>query len=155
MAVDTACCAPNKATFTGVCPVSGTRGTSVKLLTVAAQIKGPLPPQQEFWLCEEPDCEVVYFGSHGATFTVADLHVEPGFKNPSDGLLCYCFEHRRSDFEREILETGTTEIPNAIRALTRDGSCACEVRNPSGRCCLGDVRRFVDEIASVVSPSRR
>lgn len=114
--------------------------------TVAALTSGPLHPYQDFWLCRETCCEVVYFGSGGATLTSANLHVEPGFKHEGDGTLCYCFGHRRSDFEREILATGTTQIPSAIKKLARSGGCACEVRNPSGRCCLAEVKRYVDEL---------
>ena len=146
MTLDAACREPQTATGTGICPASGTKGQPVGFRTVAALTSGPLPPHQDFWLCRETGCEIVYFGSEGATLTSANLHVEPGFKHEGDGALCYCFGHRRSDFERETLATGATQIPSAIKELTRAGGCACEVRNPSGRCCLGEVKRYVDEL---------
>ena len=113
---------------------------------MAALSRGPLPPKQKFWLCAEPDCRVIYFGDAGAVLEVEQLYVEPGFKNPVDGLLCYCFGHLRSEVERQIRETGSTTIPEAIRLKTSAGDCACEVRNPTGNCCLGEVHRFVRSI---------
>ncbi len=88
---------------------------------------------------------MVYFGAEGAILESSELHVEPGFKNPVDGLLCYCFGHRRSDFqqEQEIGDTGGATIVESIRDKTRAGECACEVRNPTGRCCLGEIGRFI------------
>ncbi|HEY6324505.1 MAG TPA: hypothetical protein VJA16_23410 [Thermoanaerobaculia bacterium] len=35
----------------------------------------------------------------------------------------------------------------AIRERVQAGDCACEVRNPTGRCCLGEVQRVVRELS--------
>jgi hypothetical protein len=34
-------------------------------------------------------------------------------------------------------------VVDAIRQRIRSDGCACEVRNPTGRCCLPDVMRLV------------
>ncbi len=141
------CCTPSRPLAqAGRCPLNGFPGRSVDWLTVAALGAGPVPPRQGFWLCRDPQCDVVYFGSGGALLGRCDLRTSPGFKGSGAGLLCYCFEVRRSDLAREIAERGETEIPDRIRAEVKAGNCACEVRNPSGRCCLGDLRRAVREI---------
>ncbi len=116
-------------------------------MTVAALADGPVPPRQAFWLCRDPECEVAYFGEDGTTLVVSDLLVEPGFKTKSDqGLLCYCFLVRRSDVEAELRESGECHIIEHITAEVKAGNCACEVRNPSGKCCLGEVQRAVNEL---------
>lgn len=144
------CCNPDEEDEReGVCPNSGTKGQPVTWRTVAALVRGPLPPRQEFWLCLDPGCEIVYFGSVGTRIPVRGLHIEPGYKSPGDGLLCYCFGYRRDRLQQEILATGGTEIPDVIAARTKEGSCACQVRNPTGRCCLPEVRRFVAAIAAL------
>ncbi len=122
------------------CPASGDAGHTVGWNTVAAIARGPVPPRQAFRLCREAGCEVVYYGDAGAVLRTADLGVEPGFKG-GGGLLCYCFLHHRDDLERELAADGRSEILESIERQVRAGNCACEVRNPSGKCCLGEVRR--------------
>jgi hypothetical protein len=71
------------------------------------------------------------------------LHVDPGFKTPGDGLVCYCFGHLESEVSGEVARTGSSTVVDAIRQRIRSDGCACEVRNPTGRCCLPDVMRLV------------
>lgn len=125
------------------CPRSSSPGQPVDWRTVAALVAVPVPPVQHFWLCRDPECEVVYFGDRGEVIEQADLRVVPGFKTGSDGLVCYCFLHRRAEIEVEAEATGSSTILDQVKARTRAGECACEVRNPSGRCCLGDLQRHV------------
>ena len=66
--------------------------------------------------------------------------------NSSDAVVCYCFLYRRSDIENEVRATGRTTVPDRIAAEVKAGNCACEVRNPTGRCCLGEVLAVVREI---------
>jgi hypothetical protein len=55
---------------------------------------------------------------------------------------------------REFAETGRCDAPQRVRDHIAAGRCACEVRNPRGGCCLGDVvkavARIEAECASVV-----
>ncbi len=129
------------------CPVSDFRGKPVEWLTVAALAARRVPPRQDFWLCEDPDCEVVYFGEDGTLLQTSDLRVIPSFKGaPSrNDLVCYCFLYRRQEIEDELRASGETTIFDRITAGVKAGNCACEVRNPSGQCCLGDVKRAIQE----------
>ncbi len=125
------------------CPASGFEGKPVDWTTVSALAKRRVPPKQEFRLCRDAECEVVYYGSVGTVLATSDLNVQPGFKDGSDGLLCYCFEHRRADIARELSETGESDVLGSIEREVRAGNCACEVRNPSGKCCLGEVQEAI------------
>lgn len=129
---------------TGVCPGCRSAGQSVGWTTMAALCSVPLPARQEVWLCRDPGCELVYFGASDLRLRRTDLHVDPGFKDGRDGLVCYCFDHRRGEVEGEARATGSSAILEKIKARVRAGDCACEVRNPTGRCCLRDIQRTVD-----------
>lgn len=93
--------------------------------------------------CAARQCPVVYFEEQGTrVFTVDDLRIVVGVKASTDPIpLCYCFGFDESHLREEILQTGSTTIPERISHLIREGLCACDVRNPSGGCCLGEVNR--------------
>jgi hypothetical protein len=102
-----------------------------------------------FRLCPHRECAIVYFQEQGnRVFTVDDLRTTVGVKASKDPIpLCYCFGFDESHLREEIAETGTTTIPERISYLIREGLCACDVRNPSGKCCLGEVIRTAKKIA--------
>jgi len=137
---ESCCSVPTPDSDGSLCPTDGFAGKPVDWTTVAALAKGRVPSRQGFRLCCAADCDVVYYGSAGAVLTVNDLNVEPGFKNGRDGLVCYCFLHREGDIARQLDETGETNVFESIKQEVQAGNCACEVRNPSGKCCLGEVQ---------------
>ena len=95
--------------------------------------------QSEYRFCASPDCPVVYF-SRERSFTTGDLRVQVGLKEKDGPItLCYCFGFYEQDLRTEITTNGRTTIPQRISALIKERMCACEVRNPSGSCCLGEV----------------
>jgi hypothetical protein len=95
-----------------------------------------LSAQTSFWFCASGACDTVYFGD-GLRFTREDLSVPVHQKDPGgDILICYCFGFTRS----EIQSDKGAEIAKVIGDKVREGLCSCEVRNPRGACCLGDVR---------------
>jgi hypothetical protein len=61
--------------------------------------------------------------------------------------ICYCFGFTEGDAREEIVHTGTSNIPATVSALIKARMCACEVRNPSGACCLGEVTRTVKRLS--------
>jgi len=134
------CTEPERTSTASECPACGHEGKRVEWLTVASLLTAVVPAKQQFCVCADTDCAVVHFGEQGAVFRNDDLNVQPGFKTSGlDALVCYCFLHRRGDIEQDLQSTGTTNIADEIRAEIRAGNCACEVRNPTGRCCLGSV----------------
>ena len=137
------------------CPASGSLGQNVEWLTVAALTVEKVPPRQTFWLCRDEECEVVYFGEDGTRLSVKDLHVRPGFKSEgNEGLLCYCFSYCLRDIKDDLLKGNESPTVEHIEAEIQAGNCACEVRNPTGKCCLGEVKTAVRELQTepVVKP---
>jgi hypothetical protein len=92
-------------------------------------------PAQRYYFCTDPDCEVVYFGADDCILRCDDLRTGVGQKSRApDRTLCYCFDIRATDVLLE--NAGLTR--QFVIDHTRDGSCDCAIRNPSGRCCLKD-----------------
>lgn len=78
-------------------------------------------------------CEIVYFGEDGSRILQAQLRTRVGSKQASgDALLCYCYGVTVDDARND------PAARDFVIAETRLGQCACETRNPSGRCCLKD-----------------
>ena len=96
-----------------------------------------------YGFCHARDCQVIYFEEQGTrVFTGDDLRITVGAKRSTDPIpLCYCFGFDESHLREEISKTGNTTVPEKIFLLIREGLCACDVRNPSGNCCLGEVNR--------------
>ncbi len=140
---ESCCSVPPADSNASLCPEDGFAGKPVDFTTVAALANGPVPPRQTFRLCHDAECDVVYYGSAGAVLTVSDLNVQPGFKSAGDGLVCYCFLHRKDDIARQLSESGETTIFDSIESEVEAGNCACDVRSPSGKCCLGEVRETI------------
>jgi hypothetical protein len=55
--------------------------------------------------------------------------------------VCYCFGVTLESMEASSKRDGATATRDMITREVKAGHCACEVRNPTGRCCLGDVMR--------------
>jgi hypothetical protein len=123
------------------------KGKPVAVLTVKSLVRDHtrVPASVSYSFCRTADCEVVYF-SPQAVFKKADLKAQVGIKETSDPIpLCYCFDHSREDVRRAIESAGSTTILEEIKAEVQAGFCACEVKNPSGACCLGDITRTIQE----------
>ena len=157
------CCAVGGATQAPpvmACPVSGTRSKRVDLLTVRSLVRHlPLGmPATAYYFCESPECDVVYFPSntHAPVFRRSDLLVRVGAKEREDPIpVCYCFGFTRKEIEREVAQTGRSTIPERITAEVKAGNCACEVKSPSGKCCLGEIIRAVGASTIGSLPPRR
>ncbi len=92
----------------------------------------------QYRFCASPHCSVVYF-SDDRWFTTSDLRIRVGLKEKEDPIpLCYCFGFSEENARQELTVKGRTTILDRIKSLIKKGLCACEERNPSGTCCLGD-----------------
>lgn len=120
-----------------VCPVNGQDYHRVERKTLLHHLQKPWQvelPEQGYYFCDSPDCDVVYFGQDKQTFTQVELRTLVGLKSQrSDRAICYCFDVKQNDLTQRL---GAAR--NFVVNQTRAGSCDCEIRNPSGRCCLKD-----------------
>jgi hypothetical protein len=102
----------------------------------------------DYLFCGAPDCAVVYYSADGAqTFSVDDVREPVYQKRPADDNVpvCYCFGHSVGEIRTASPER-RTEILADINAGIRAGQCACDLRNPEGTCCLGNVLALVKSV---------
>ncbi len=123
-----------------VCPTNGRPGKPVDTLTLKAMLNRPLTEVRNtrYRFCPDPECPTVYYSEDGLQiFTEADLRERVYQKHPNeaDVLICYCFRHTVG----EVRERGMAVVEE-INAGVKNGQCACDIRNPQGSCCLGNVR---------------
>lgn len=129
-----------------ICPQDGTLGCPVALITLKSLLKAAalmqLDPQQTYRFCPSSNCSVVYFSADGKTFTIADLKVPVFQKDPGAEVpVCYCFGWTRQRIQHELVSAGQTTAIESITAHIKAKRCGCEVNNPQGNCCLGNVRQ--------------
>jgi Zinc binding domain len=101
-------------------------------------------PNTQYYFCDASDCELVYFAldTEAPRFRREDLVVRVGAKETADPIpICYCFAFTRQDIWDEIGSTRKSTVAERIKAEVEAGHCVCEVKNPSGKCCLRDVTR--------------
>lgn len=143
-----------------LCPVSGTIGLNVDLITVKALLNSRGLSRLDgkaYRFCQAPDCDAVYFDNRaGSVFRKGDLVTRVGQKETEEPVpICYCFGYTVADVRRDLATRGKTDIPAIITAEVQAGHCACEVKNPQGSCCLGNVSKAVSTVQSEISAASR
>ena len=152
------CCCPEPVVHARAsCPSCAARSAPVEVST----LKGLLTPQalarlllSSFHFCANPVCDTVYFSDTGQLFGTRDLRVRVWQKEaPGARTICYCFGENEAEMQQEIDADGMTSAVARVRRHISDRRCACDIRNPRGVCCLGDlmaaVKRLSDSRVSV------
>ena len=137
---------------TALCARCGEKGKPVSLATVGAMAKTEVEAvklsAQEYKLCRNRDCPVAYYAGE-VQLEKSDLRVPVNFKERNyEGPVCYCFNHTVATIRAEITSIGHSTAQAMITQEVKAGRCACEVKNPAGTCCLGDVIQAVQAITT-------
>jgi hypothetical protein len=106
-----------------------------------------------YLFCRTAECPVVYFSAGGGpTFTKDLIRIPVYQKEAQDSSvpICYCFYHSLATIQTELLATGRSTVIAEIKAGIKAGQCACEIRNPQGSCCLGNIQTAVKQIAQAL-----
>lgn len=118
------------------CPVNGKEYSSVSSVTIKHHIAKPwnwAAKTQGYYFCDDPECEVVYFGEDLSVINKSELRTLVGVKNNKpDRTICYCFG---VSMDQAI---ASENIKKFVIQETKEHACSCETRNPSGKCCLKD-----------------
>ncbi len=136
------------------CPACGATGITVEPITLKALLtpdglRRGVPPSPRY--CANAQCEVVYFDTGAAVvFRETDLIVPVHAKHPDNDAIpvCYCFGYTEKSIRDQIEQTGASTATGSITAEVKAGRCACEVKNPRGSCCLGDIARVERRVTS-------
>lgn len=137
------------------CPSCAALSKRVQRITLGALLKpqhrANIPQEDEFSFCPTPECDVVYFRNSEVLFRKADISVPVHQKDPDNPKVpvCYCFGWTPEKIYAEVEETGQSSAIDVITAQVRAGNCYCEVTNPQGSCCLGNVSKAVKRIMTL------
>ena len=137
----TDCCTSKEEKRRHRCPVNGRKYPGVASRTLKQHCCSPWRDDYDtdtWYFCADPECPVVYFSVEGRTVTQEGLRTPVGIKQRTgEAPICYCFG---ISYAQAQADPGLRRF---VIEETRKGHCACEVRNPSGRCCLSEFRRVL------------
>lgn len=130
------------------CPSCGQKGKEVGRSTLRKLVKPEIEipnDQTPVFYCPNSEDSLMYFWEDGSLcIDKNDLNVRVGFKElEAPRLACYCFNHTREEIEEEYEELGESKIETSIREKVAKGVCQCHLTNPTGRCCLPDIRGII------------
>ena len=134
------------------CPASGTQSNTVPHETLENLIvhdkRHLISKDVQYYFCSDSDCTVAYFSNTEVPlFEKSDLCVKVFSKDNQDDVhVCYCFDWTRKRLTDQIKTTGSSTAFDEITEEMRAGNCECEIQNPKGACCLGDIQNFLKEI---------
>ena len=142
------------------CPSCGTKGASVdpitlKALLTEAGLRRGVPPAPRF--CAMAECPVVYFDNAAPVrFEEGLLTVRVHAKRRGDESVpvCYCFGYTPRSIRQGLETTGQSGASEDVTREVKAGRCACEVKNPKGSCCLGDVAKVESALALAAVAAR-
>jgi hypothetical protein len=132
------------------CPISKTLSRKVQRRTLEHLLKpenvGSMQKVQ-YYYCTDQACRVVYFSNENVPYyTVDDVKVKVFAKDTGNDVhVCYCFDWTRGRIKEQSAETGKSTAALEIAREVKAGNCACDIKNPKGECCLGDVNLVVKE----------
>ena len=132
------------------CPECGKSGKLIQGQTIKALLSVSLRQLQDvkYLFCRTETCPVVYFSADGKqTFNVEEVHERVFQKEPEaeDVFVCYCFRHTVGKL-RAASSKIRIAIVDDINIGINTGQCACDLRNPQGSCCLGNVRNLIKRL---------
>ena len=132
------------------CPECSKIGKPIQGQTVKSLLSVSLRQVQDvkYLFCRTQTCPVVYFSVDGKqTFTIDQVRERVYQKEPEaeNVLICYCFCHTVGDI-RSASPEDHIAVMDDINTGINAGQCACDLRNPQGSCCLGNVRGMIKQL---------
>lgn len=128
------------------CTRCGRNGSRVKPITLQSLLTPDTVKRisdTPYRFCDNADCDIVYFGENGDTFSKGDLTVRVGVKETdAPRPVCYCFNHTIEEIDEQVQRTGKSTVPDDIKDRMKT-ACWCETKSPRGGCCLGTVGKYV------------
>lgn len=144
-----------KETAHNVCRGCGEVGRVVARQTVAHHVKSENlahVKSGEYKFCSSEKCPTVYYSASGEAFTTGDVRELVTSKSSGDSRpLCYCFGFTEGFARREIERAGESSVPEQVSRFIKEKLCVCEIRNPAGACCLGEINKTIKRLKSQIS----
>ncbi len=129
-----------------LCPQCNQKGLPIQKQTVKSMLSVSLRTlrDKDYYFCRTQTCPIVYFSEDGVSIlTTSVIQVKVYQKEPfsKDTLVCYCFNYTASEL-RNAEPNNRQAIINDIKAGIKANQCACDLRNPQGSCCLGNIQKI-------------
>lgn len=143
------CCGEVETCTTSLCRACGNPGTPVSAITIESLVRNNRRPllvtAEGYSFCHTPDCDVVYFNNNACEYIEKDeVKVRVGIKEKEDPRpICYCFGWTREQIDDEIARTGKSLAIEDITVKIKTLGCDCQRNNPSGMCCLTEVKNYI------------
>lgn len=146
------CCSNSRSkTATQACPQCNAAGKRVEMLTLYHQIRFPENQHiisDAYYFCQSKDCTTGYFSVDGNSIPKQHLRTHQAIQKDT---LCYCFDIGERDYLTALSTNHAVAIKNFVMQRTKSGECACELRNPSGQCCLSKFKHLENEYRSTTA----
>ncbi|MEQ1740076.1 MAG: hypothetical protein ABL884_09215 [Methyloglobulus sp.] len=141
------CCTGSRTTLSNQsCPLCGKTSKSVEIRTLYHQVKFPENQgiiSDSYYFCPSKDCPTAYFSVAGNSIPKRQL---TSYQDIQKDKLCYCFDIDTADYLTAINTHRAETIKNFVIQRTKSGECACELRNPSGKCCLAKFKQLENDL---------
>lgn len=136
------------------CPECGRTGKPVDEATLKSMLSFSLRNIQKtkYFFCRTRSCLVVYFSGDGEqTFTTDQVRERVYQKEPDaeEVFVCYCFRHTVGEIRATSSETRAALVDDINTGINAE-QCACDLRNPQGSCCLGNVREAIKQAEKLI-----
>lgn len=138
----TNCCSNETCNSSKNCPECGSASKTVAFKTVLHQLKFPdvlNGVEGDYYFCSNSACSLAYFSLGLQKIYKKQLSV---FDVTRAEKLCYCFDVDKELYIQALAGNKAEEIKQFVVQRTQAKLCACEVKNPSGRCCLVDFKKI-------------
>jgi len=135
------CCGSTPKQGRAVCPGCGLPAFPVSRQTMLHQLQFPDNQRigdEDYLFCSSRDCHVGYFSSSESIAKNRMRAFQPG----QQPMLCHCFDISESAYLAALADGTAQDVKAFVIQKTKEKLCACESRNPSGRCCLADFKRM-------------
>ncbi len=139
------CCVKPKPKSSQICPQCNVNCNPVTMRTLYQQIRFPENQQlvpDKYYFCPSRDCPTAYFSSTGTRIAKSLLITQQAIQNET---LCYCFDISSACYQSALKTLTADAIKNFVIQRTKSSECACEIRNPSGQCCLAKFKQLERE----------
>ena len=136
------CCSKRSAKAEQICPGCGSACMGVAMLTLYHQVRFPENQRlayDSYYFCPSKQCPIAYFSVAGK---IVPKHQLRTFQEIQNEKLCYCFDIYTNQYLFAITANHGESAKNFVIQRTKSGECACEIRNPSGQCCLVNFKRL-------------
>lgn len=139
------CSGSSQKAATQACPQCGATSKNVEMRTLYHQIRFPenqgITPDT-YYFCSSKDCSIGYFSIAGNR--VPKMHLRT-YQEIQKDKLCYCFDIDAEPYLAALRTNNAAPITDFVMQRTKSGECACELRNPSGQCCLAKFKHLGTE----------